>query len=190
MPTRLICPNCRTVLSVRDNASAQITCLRCLAVVVNPNSTRTEIPRPAIPVDQEASRDVGGTTYLLAILGFLMAAGMFIAFASGNIGLGLLLMITVGGLIIISLVHRAQVWAQLQMQSRSQSAGSAQVGQRQDWSARSSAVLNYAAAPALGAGAVVLRGCAAAFLVGAGVLLLLFGMCFALGVLSGPWPPK
>ena len=34
------------------------------------------------------------------------------------------------------------------------------------------------------------RGCLFALLIGFGVLLLAVGMCAAMGMLSGPWPPR
>jgi len=186
MPTRLICPRCQAVLSVRDDAPARITCLRCLAVVRNPSDARSEIARPAIPVEEETARDVGGTILLLGGLGVLMGVGTLASFLMGNFALGCLMLLGTGGLAVAILLF----WAD----ARAKTANTLRSSRYEDFMSEQTRTLGYRVPVPVVAGAAVVRGCLLALLVVGGVVLLLFGLCIAVVVgdsmLSGPWPPR
>jgi len=103
MPARLVCPNCQAVLSVREDAPARITCLRCLATVINPNAVKGEVPLQVIPLDTEIRRDLGDSSYGLIVLAMgLIGGGLVMTFVDWHIS-GVGAITVVAGLIVAAM---------------------------------------------------------------------------------------
>ena len=85
LAARIFCPSCGQALIVAENAPPRVTCPRCLSVVTNPASPHAGAPRPVLPLDTQAERDMRGANWVLVGLLVILGLATLATYRAGDL---------------------------------------------------------------------------------------------------------
>jgi hypothetical protein len=103
--SKLTCPTCGSILTVSDNAPAQVTCPRCLQQVATSQGEDSVRPLAVLPLQREADVDETASAGASVAVAVLLGIGACALFVAGRPASGLFV-IAVIFVIVMALVTR------------------------------------------------------------------------------------